>query len=451
MLHEGPRPQVLPDLKITMANKINLFWFRRDLRLEDNPGLQAALASGLPVLPVFVFDSVILGKLPSVRDSRVSFIHRELAALKYRLESAGSSLQTFHGTPAGAFDFFTHAFNVQAVYCNRDYEPYGEARDQEISVAMQKKGIGFFSFKDHVIFEKDEVLKDDGTPYTVFTPYSRKWKSKLSESDLPATPAPVRMDAFLKTEAIRFPALEELGFHEAGQEIPSRIVSPGLLMNYENTRDYPGVEGTSRVGIHLRFGTVSIRSLVLQATQTSPVFLNELIWRDFFISILAHFPYVEGGPFKKQYGYIAWRNDEAEFDRWCRGETGYPMVDAGMRELNSTGFMHNRVRMITASFLAKHLLVDWRWGEAWFAAKLLDFELASNNGNWQWAAGCGCDAAPYFRVFSPEIQQKKFDPRGDYVRRWVPEAGTPAYPTPMVEHAMARERAIAVYKKGVSS
>ncbi len=429
-----------------METKINLFWFRRDLRLDDNPGLFAALTAGRPVLPVFVFDTAILGKLPDRDDARVRFIHQELMALKKELENAGSSLLTFYGSPMEAFAYFAHRFSPGAVYCNRDYEPYGQERDREVSASLKKQGIDFISFKDHVIFEPGEVLKDDGTPYTVFTPYSRKWKTRLTEDPPGHYPSAAGKEAFLKTSPFSFPDLPELGFTGGRRDYPSRSIDRELIGNYGQTRDFPGIAGSSRLGIHLRFGTISVRKVVEVADKYSQVFLNELIWREFFISILAHFPYVENGPFRKKYGLITWRNNEEEFGRWCRGETGYPMVDAGMRELRATGFMHNRVRMVTASFLAKHLLIDWRWGEAWFAAHLLDFELASNNGNWQWAAGCGCDAAPYFRVFNPAIQQQKFDAPGSYIRKWVPEAGTVGYARPMVDHALARERALKTYR-----
>ena len=433
-----------------MEQKINLFWFRRDLRLFDNAALYAALDSGLPVLSVFVFDTLILEKLPSRKDARLQFIYRELESLKRELETMGTTLLFYHGTPLEAFDYFTGIYSVHALFCNRDYEPFALERDNRVKKMLLGKGISFHSFKDQVIFEKEDILKDDGSPYTVFTPYSRKWKALLKEKGLAGFPSERRTARFLKEKPSGMPELSELGFSAVNVDFPERIVTTGLMENYEQYRDFPGLAATSRIGIHLRFGTVSIRQLAAKAMELSQVFLNELIWREFFSSILAHFPYVENAPFKKQYANIPWRNQETEFERWCRGETGYPMVDAGMRELNETGFMHNRVRMITASFLSKHLLIDWRWGETVFAEKLLDYELASNNGNWQWAAGCGCDAAPYFRVFNPEIQQRRFDPGGEYVRRWVPEAGTTGYMRPVVEHAAARERALETYRLGLT-
>lgn len=431
--------------------KIVLFWFRRDLRLHDNPALEDALVSGLPVLPVFIFDTGILSKLHRKRDPRVLFIHRELKYLKTTLEEKGSSLLVFHGKATEAFEWLLqHYPAVEAVYANRDYEPESILRDRQVEAFLQSAGVRFITRKDQVIFEQDEVLKKDGTPYTVFTPYSRRWKELLTDTHLAPCASEKHLENLYETAPLSFPELEDMGFETFDFEFPGRVADPQLIRQYGTNRDIPGVRGTSRLGIHLRFGTVSIRQLAGQALNHGEVFLNELIWRDFFMQILAHFPYVTDGPFKKQYVFIAWRNDQREFDRWCRGETGYPMVDAGMRELNATGFMHNRLRMITASFLCKHLLIDWRWGEAYFAEKLLDFELASNNGNWQWAAGTGCDAAPYFRVFNPEIQQLKFDPQGSYVRKWVPEAGTARYPRPVVDHKFARDRAVDTYKKGLA-
>lgn len=431
-----------------MEQKIAIFWFRRDLRLHDNPALDAALSGIYPVLPVFIFDTEILEKLPSKNDARVLFIHRGLNELKKQLEEKGSSLLVYHGKPIDAFKYFTERFGeIDSVYSNRDYEPYALNRDREVEEFLAERNVSFHTFKDHVVFEKDEILKSDGTPYTVFTPYSKKWKETLTIEDLNTFPSERKLKNFIRIEPQDFPSLKEVGFTDFEFTFPEKYVEDGLLAQYGLQRDFPAVRGTSRLGIHLRFGTISIRELTRQAMQYGEVFLNELIWRNFFIQIMAHFPYVAEGPFKKQYAFIPWRNSEKEFEKWCRGETGYPMVDAGMRELNETGFMHNRVRMVTASFLTKHLLIDWRWGEAYFAHKLLDFELASNNGNWQWAAGTGCDAAPYFRVFNPEIQQQKFDPEGKYINKWVPETGTIAYPSPMVDHKMARKRAIETYKK----
>lgn len=432
-----------------MEEDIHIFWFRRDLRLDDNAGLCAALSAGLPVLPVFVFDTDLLSRLTRREDDRVAFIRQEVAGISRELELRGSSLFVYHGTPEEAFNTLTASFRVKGVYCNRDYEPYATAHDKAVEGMLTSRGILFHAFRDHLIFEPGEVMKEDGTPYTVYTPFSKRWKSLLTAGRLERFPSEGLMERFLKTGPFRIPSMEELGFSGSVVAVPSREIPLGILRNYGAVRDFPAEVGTSRLGIHLRFGTVSIRKVVAVALAESDVFLGELIWREFFASIMAQFPYVAEGPFKKKYGWIAWRNNEEEFDRWCRGETGYPLVDAGMRELRATGFMHNRVRMVTASFLSKQLLIDWRWGEAWFASWLLDFDLASNNGNWQWAAGCGCDAAPYFRVFNPATQQAKFDPAGNYVRKWVPEAGSLSYARPMVDHATARERALQTYRKAL--
>ncbi|MBN1985178.1 MAG: deoxyribodipyrimidine photo-lyase, partial [Prolixibacteraceae bacterium] len=405
--------------------------------------------SGFPVLPVFVFDTAILEKLNDKTDARVSFIYKQVQKIKNELEKNGSSLKIFHSTPEDAFRVLTETFEIQAVFTNNDYEPYAIRRDRKVAAFLQEKGIGFYAFKDHVIFEENEVLKDDGNPYTVFTPYSKKWKQVLGNRDIQPYPSENRLGDLLKTQPFRMPGLAELGFEKSTLLVPLPNSSAELLSNYSQSRDLPAIQGTTRLGAHLRFGTVSIREITTIARTLSETFLNELIWRNFFIAVLAHFPHVENNAFKPQYDFIQWRNNEKEFERWCKGETGYPMVDAGMRELNKTGFMHNRVRMVTAGFLTKHLLIDWRWGEAYFAEKLLDFELASNNGNWQWAAGSGCDAAPYFRVFNPEAQQKKFDPAGTYILKWIPEYGTTKYPQPLVEHKFARERALRVYKEAL--
>jgi len=429
--------------------KISVFWFRRDLRLNDNYGLFQALNAVFPVLPVFIFDTEILDKLSDKKDARVSFIFSEIQKIKAEIEKAGSSLLVVHGKPQEVFQKLVNEYEIDAVYTNKDYEPYALQRDKTVGDFLQKKGIGFYIFKDHVIFEENEVVKDNGEPYTVFTPYSKKWKQVLGTNEIPHFPSENKLNKLLRIPPFRLPDLQELGFEKCSVVVMPPEISEKIITGYSETRDLPAVEGTSKLGVHLRFGTVSIRQVSRLAIQLSEVFLNELIWRNFFIDILWHFPQVVEKSFKPKYDNIDWRNNEDEFQRWCNGETGYPLVDAGMRELNETGFMHNRVRMVTASFLTKHLLIDWRWGEVYFAEKLLDFELASNNGNWQWAAGCGCDAAPYFRVFNPEAQQKKFDPQGKYILKWVPEYGTFSYPQPMVEHTFARERVLSVYKNAL--
>ncbi len=436
----------MPDMPVVVH------WFRRDLRLEDNAALYAALRSGHPVVPVFIFDRHILDEL-APDDARVSFIHREIGSLKDRLRSMGSDLVVLYGYPEQCWLELLVKFEVTAVYTNRDYEPYARSRDEAISTLLGSRGISFRTSKDHVVFEAGEVVKDDGSPYTVFTPYSRKWKAMLttrSEGGLPFWLKPYPVERYLAA-LHRFGGegmitLEQMGFVPSSAFIPPRTVPGDLVRHYADRRDYPGMAGTSHLGIHLRFGTVSVRHWALQGLRLSDTFLGELIWRDFYSQILAFFPYVAERAFKPVYDRIMWRDSEEDFGRWCAGMTGYPLVDAGMRELNATGYMHNRVRMVTASFLAKHLLIDWRWGEAYFASKLLDFDLASNNGGWQWAAGCGTDAAPYFRIFNPIAQAARFDPKGDYMLDWVPEYGTPAYPAPMVDHTMARARCLAVYK-----
>jgi deoxyribodipyrimidine photo-lyase len=399
-------------------------------------------------LPLFIFDTEILAKLEDRDDARVGFIHETLRKLNDELIARGSGLLVRHGKPKDVWKKLVEEFAVEDVVFNHDYEPYARERDDEITELLSKKSISVRSFKDQVVFEKLEVSKDDGTPYTVFTPYFRKWCATLTNEDL--KPARVR-DNFVKWNAPAFPKLKEFGFEPSSIELPSSDVSSKMIKLYEETRNYPAINGTSRLGVHLRFGTVSVRELARKARAATKddVWLKELAWREFFTQILWNFPHVVKGPFRPEYSAVQFRHDETEFAAWTEGRTGYPIVDAGLRELNTTGFMHNRVRMIAASFLVKHLAIDWRWGEAYFARKLLDFELASNNGNWQWVAGTGCDAAPYFRVFNPQIQQKKFDRDGEYVKRWIPELGTDRYPQPIVDHVVARTRIMKLYSAGL--
>lgn len=429
-----------------MQQEISVFWFRRDLRLHDNAGLYHALKSGLPVLPIFIFDRNILDKLEDKTDRRVEFIYNTLADIKKQLEAMGSSLLVYYGTPQQAWKHITQKYSVKKAFTNHDYEPYALQRDQQIGEFLQQKNCTFSTYKDQVIFEKDEVLKADGTPYTVYTPYSKVWKAKLTDFYLKSYSTEKYFSNFLTTEAFPFITLEEMDFIPTGKEYPSETVPSGIIKNYAQTRDIPAINGTSRLSLHFRFGTISIREKAAKAKAISEKYFNELIWREFYMSILWHYPHVVGNAFRPEYDKMEWSNNEEHFAKWCEGKTGYPMVDAGMRELNETGLMHNRVRMVVASFLTKHLLIDWRWGEAYFAKKLLDFELASNNGGWQWAAGSGVDAAPYFRVFNPELQQQKFDPEFKYIRRWVKEYGTPLYPKPIVDHRMARERCLKAYQ-----
>lgn len=427
---------------------VTIFWFRRDLRLQDNHGLNEALQSGLPVLPIFIFDTDILDALKDKKDKRVNFIYQQLQRIQKELLQEKSSLLALHGKPIDCFEKLTRDWEISAVYANHDYEPYAIQRDKGIAEFLSSRQIPFHTFKDQVIFEKSEVTKKDGAPYTVYTPFSNAWKEKYFAEKKIRFPSERHMDGFYKTAPFPFPTLKQIGFEENEFEITSSIPDKHLISHYDETRNLPAMPGTSRMSIHLRFGTVSIRELAAAASKWNVTWLNELIWREFFMMILYHFPQVVTESFKTKYDRIPWRNNEKEFQLWCNGETGYPLVDAGMRELNETGFMHNRVRMVVASFLTKHLLIDWRWGEAYFAEKLLDYELSSNNGNWQWCAGCGCDAAPYFRIFNPTAQQEKFDPDFIYVKKWIPGFQQGYLPT-IVDHALARERALGVYKKSL--
>ncbi|TBH70056.1 cryptochrome/photolyase family protein [Aquirufa antheringensis] len=425
--------------------KVSIFWFRRDLRIEDNHGLFQALSTSEPVLPLFIFDTNILDRLPSKKDGRVEFIHQAITLLN---EAIGGHLCVKHGNPLAIFKDLMTKWDIVRIYTNHDYERYGLDRDVSISELAQEKGIEFRSFKDQVVFEKDEVLSGAGTPYTVFTPYSRKWKALLAETSLPNFPSSESTNYV--SDTFTLPSLADIGFQSSGLLFPQASVADELIRAYAQDRDFPAKPGTSRLSVHLRFGTLSIRSLVRQAIGKSEVWLNELIWRDFYFNILHHFPHIsEKHSFRKEYNRMNWRNNEEEFKAWCEGKTGYPIVDAGMRELNATGFMHNRVRMIVASFLVKHLLIDWRWGEAYFAEKLLDFDFAANNGGWQWASGSGCDAAPYFRVFNPTLQTQKFDQSLAYIKKWVPELQELSYPAPIVNHELARARVLAAYKEAL--
>lgn len=430
-----------------MGTGISVFWFRRDLRIRDNSGLSAALRSGYATLPIFIFDTSILSRLPDTADRRVDYIMQALQALQKELQGYGSDLRVYIGEPLIVWRQVLADYDVKAVYCNADYEPEAIERDERIANLLQAQGIGFNAFKDQVIFEKAEVVKQDGSPYTIFTPYSRKWKSLLSIQGCSA--AESDFDNLQRLEPILLPTLSDIGFLPTTIQYAKPVLDSRLVRDYATLRDFPALEAGSGLGIALRFGTLSVREAVSFALRHSEVWLNQLIWRDFFMQILYHFPLVQHHCFKVKYESISWQNDENDFQRWCAGETGYPLVDAGMRQLNETGFMHNRVRMLVASFLTKHLLIDWRWGEAYFAEKLNDYDLALNNGNWQWAAGCGCDAAPYFRIFNPSEQARKFDPQHEYIKRWNPTAFTRPIP-PIVEHAWARERALKVYKSAIN-
>ncbi|MEM9053256.1 MAG: deoxyribodipyrimidine photo-lyase [Bacteroidota bacterium] len=432
-----------------MIKQVSFFWFRRDFRLEDNASLFHALKNEKNVIPIFIFDKSILDKLEDEEDARVQFIHQEINRLKSELKDFGSDILVKYGKPLDVWKDLISEYSVKSVYANHDYEPYARERDEEIRQLLKKGSTEFHQFKDHVFYEKSEIVKDDGSPYVVFTPYSKRWMAKFREEEIPPFDTSLYFDSFHQFATEEFPTLRDMGFKEFEFEYPSREVDISIVDKYDEKRDIPSIRGTSKLSLHLRFGTVSIRNLISIADKHNEIWLKELIWRDFYQMIIWHFPHSAKDSFKPAYDAVPWRNDEKEFKAWCEGKTGYPIVDAGMRELNTTGFMHNRVRMITASFLTKHLLIDWRWGEAYFARKLLDFELASNVGGWQWASGSGCDAAPYFRVFNPELQSKKFDPQFRYIKHWVPEFQELTY-KPIVDHKMARNRAIDTYKQALS-
>lgn len=430
-----------------MKNKISIFWFRRDLRLEDNVGLCQALASGFAVFPIFIFDETILEQLEDKKDRRVDYIHQALSAINLELKKYGSKLTSFYGEPLDIFQQLSEEYDIQSVFCNRDYEPKAIRRDTEIYTFFKNQNIPFKAFKDQVIFDKNDVVKNDGKPYTVYTPYSKKWKELLTEKDYQIHEADYT--GFLKQNFTEIHSLKEIGFQKTDMVFEKPTLDLLIITEYDKYRDFPALQRTTQLGIALRFGTISIRKCIEFALQHNQTWLSELIWREFFMQILYHFPKVVNQSFKAKYDNIQWRNNEQEFECWCAGKTGYPIVDAGMRQLNETGYMHNRVRMIVASFLCKHLLIDWRWGETYFAQKLNDYDLFANNGNWQWAAGSGCDAAPYFRVFNPTTQTEKFDKNLEYIKKWLPEFGTNDYPKPIVEHAFARERVLKVYAEAV--
>ncbi|HCL07072.1 MAG TPA: deoxyribodipyrimidine photolyase [Chitinophagaceae bacterium] len=434
-----------------MKPRIQVMWFRRDLRLSDNAALYHALRTGIPVLPVFIFDKNILDQLDDKADRRVEFIHAAITEIQVQLLRMGSTLEVYHGYPVEVYKNLLERYDIITVFTNHDYEPYAKERDAEMAALLKEHGAEFKTYKDQVIFEKSEVVKDDGKPYTVFSPYARKWRAKLNSFYLKAYPTEKYFSNFYQQAPVTVPSLVSIGFKPVDLPFPSKELEEAVIRHYGENRNFPSLEkGTSKMGVHLRFGTVSIRYLARKAMEWNDVYLNELVWRDFYHAILWHFPQVgKGASFKPEYDKIEWRNNEAEFAHWCNGTTGYPIVDAGMRELNTTGYMHNRVRMIVASFLTKHLLIDWRWGEAYFAQKLLDFDLAANNGGWQWASSSGCDAAPYFRVFNPSLQTEKFDKDLRYIRKWIPELNEFNYPQPIVQHELARKRVLEVYAKGL--
>lgn len=429
---------------------VSIFWFRRDLRSHDNRGLSQALKEGHPVIPVFIFDRDILDDLQNERDPRVMFIHQQVQKLHEQFKQYNSGFKVFHSTPIEAFSKLQAQYKIEKVFANRDYEPYARRRDEQITQLLKAHGAELILVKDQVIFDPEEILNDECKPYKVFTPYKNKWRERLKPNDLERSDSDQQLNNLLKFDAESVPSLEVIGFKESDLEIPEPHFQEEILSKYQERRNFPGIKSTSRLGIHLRHGTVSIREAVQKGTEYSDTWLDELIWREFYMMILYHWPKVVECAFKPAYDRIEWINDEEAFDRWCEGKTGYPIVDAGMRELNETGFMHNRLRMITSSFLSKMLLIDWRWGESYFAEKLLDYELASNNGGWQWAAGTGTDAQPYFRIFNPYSQTEKFDKDLSYIRKWVNEFETDEYPEPIIDYKFARERALETYKRALS-
>ena len=431
--------------------EVSVFWFRRDLRLDDNAGLWKALTNPYPVVPIFIFDVNILSKLDDKKDPRVSFLHQRILKLNGQLKAYNTSLKVFYGNPLDVFLKLINDYSVKSVFYNRDYEPYAIKRDQAIFDFLHKNNINVVGAKDHVIFEKNEIVKADGTPYLVFSPYGKAWRKKLSPYHYKAYPTQEYFTNFIDEKETNVPSLTSLGFIKTNQQLPSAEINLDTIRSYDKTRNFPSIEGgTSRLGLHLRFGSISIRKLLTKSVDINDTFINELIWRDFFQMALYHFPNSTEKAIKPKYDRIQWETNMQHFEAWCNGQTGYPMVDAGMRELNTTGYMHNRIRMIVASFLTKHLLIDWRLGERYFAQKLLDFDLASNIGGWQWASGSGLDAAPYFRVFNPTSQLEKFDKQRKYIRRWIPEYDTEKYPKPIVDHKWARERCLERFKLALS-
>lgn len=429
---------------------IDVFWFRRDLRLNDNKGLYRALQGGRQVLPLFILDRDILDHLPR-NDHRVSFIYRALRDIETSLRARTKGLMIKRGSPAEVFQQLLDSYSIGAVYSNLDHEPSGIERDRQVERFLRSKGVDFHQELDHLVMNKNDVLKGDETPYHVYTPYGKRWKTLLTGDHLKRYPSETLLARFVPATNNPIPRLHDIGFSSSSITAPPPDINKQLITQYHLNRDVPAKEGTTRLGVHLRFGTVSIRQLVKKAMEWNQTFLNELIWREFYAMILWHHPYVVNNSFKPVYDRIEWQNNEEDFQLWKEGRTGYPMVDAGMRQLKESGYMHNRLRMITASFLSKHLLIDWRWGAAWFAEKLFDYELSSNNGGWQWSAGTGCDAAPYFRIFNPLSQQQKFDPDARFIRQWVTGFDTPEYPQPMTDHAYARERCLKVYRKALNS
>ena len=467
-----------------MQTRASLVWFRRDLRLDDHAALYHALKVSDAVYCAFVFDRTILDPLPRA-DRRVAFILESVRELDAALRAKGGVLLCLTGDPRDEIPRLASRLGVQTVWTNRDYEPAVIARDAQVAERLAAQGIGFETAKDQVIFEQDEVLTADGRPFSVFTPYQRAWRKRLTPFYLRPYPVQRYLDRLARTDGDSLPTLAALGFDtvDVSRLQPGMSGAETLLADfshridrYHEARDYPAVKGPSYLSVHLRFGTVSIRQLAGFAEHLgnagADTWLNELIWRDFYQQILWHHPRVVDHAFKPVFDALVFENRQDWFAAWCEGRTGYPLVDAAMRQLNQSGYMHNRLRMVTASFLVKDLLIDWRWGERYFAEKLIDYDLAANNGGWQWAAGTGCDAQPYFRIFNPVSQSEKFDPKGAFIRRYVPElADLPDraihapwqaspielsaagirlgdhYPAPLVDHAIQRERALAMFNR----
>jgi len=469
----------------------SLVWFRRDLRDYDHAALYHALKSSNQVFCVFVFDTAILDKLSDTQDRRVEFIWESVKELKAALQAKGSDLIVLHGKTAAEIPALACSLEVQAVYTNHDYEPEAIARDANVAATLKDRQIDFHHFKDQVIFEKDEVLSMSKKPYSVFTPYKNMWLKTVNDFYLKPYPVDSYLQHLAKPEGKHaiadIPSLESLGFASTNLSelrLPTGMSGGAQLFadfvqrinRYKEARDFPSIKGVSYLSVHLRFGTISIRHLARAAWQTggagAETWLSELIWRDFYFQILHHQPRVASGhAFKAEFESLPFPNSHELFKAWCDGKTGYPLVDAAMRQLNSTGFMHNRLRMVAASFLVKDLLVDWRWGERYFAEKLIDFDFSANNGGWQWAASTGCDAQPWFRIFNPVTQSERFDANGRFIRKYVTELTNcsdkeihapwlmPAqrqtaintvigrdYPQPIVDHAAQRERALSLYK-----
>lgn len=409
-----------------------------------------ALKDNQSVLPLFIFDTNVLLELEK-DDSRITFIYNEIEKIKKQLAIYGSDIIVEYGEPLNVFKKLIKEYNIKQVYCNKDHEPYGIKRDLKIKDVLEKEGIPLIQHLDHLISDKDTVLKPDSNPYNVFTHYKNRFKQLIGNDKYKEYDVGLYKNNFLQiSNNVKLLPLEYFGFKKTNTIFPPGSIDVEIIQKYHFTRDMPSLSGTSKLGIHLRFGTISIRELFRIAVDLNSIFLDELIWREFYAMILMHYPDVVYNSFKKKYDEIQWLNNEADFEAWKNGQTGYPFVDAGMRQLNESGFMHNRLRMVTASFLTKHLLIDWRWGEAYFAKKLLDYELSSNNGGWQWSAGSGCDAAPYFRIFNPSLQQKRFDPKVEFIQKWVSEYKTPSYPKPIVEHEFAVSRCKSVYRKGLT-